>query len=230
VSLPLEATGYGAAVAATPEISDETIRSYLPLVQRVVRRLSHRKPPSVEDAELLSWGLGGLLDALTRFDPSKSNAFEPYAQVRIRGAILDRLRGQDPAARSTREKAKLIERTYRALEARHGRPATEEEVAEALGRPLPELHAMLTEISRMGVLSLDDLSTGRDGRASGEEVLAGDEPGPAEAVFARERVALLAEAVARLPEKERTVIALYYHEGITMREAGEVLALTESRV
>lgn len=229
MTTPASALPYGEA-QAPPPISDETVRRYLPLVRRVVRRLTYRKPPSVEEAELVSWGMSGLLDALQRFDPGKSAPFESYAQVRIRGAILDRLRGQDTTARSTRDKAKLLERTYQALETRHGRAATEEEVAEELGKTLPELHAMLAEVGRTGVLSLEDLVASRDGKNTGDEVLASDRPGPAELVFERERVALLAQAVTRLPEKERTVIALYYHEGITMREVGEVLSLTESRV
>lgn len=224
------AAAYADPAVAPPRVSDDDVRKYLPLVRRVVRRLSHRKPPTVEDSEMVSWGLGGLLDALHRFDPSKAAAFETYAQVRIRGAILDRLRGQDTTARSTREKAKLLEKTYQALETRHGRAATEEEVAEELGKTLPELHAMLAEIGRVGILSLEDLATGRDGRETGEEVLRSDVLDPADAVLQRERVALLSKAVDRLPQKERTVIALYYHEGITMREAGEVLDLTESRV
>ncbi len=220
----------GVAVTVPPPVNDDTIRQYLPLVRRVVRRLAHRRPSGIEEAELISWGLGGLLDALRRFDPAKSTAFESYAQVRIRGAILDRLRGQDTVARSTRDKAKLLEKTYQTLEARLGRAATEEEVAAELGKSLPQLHAMLAEIGRIGVLSLDDLAGFRDGTGNGEEFLASDDPGPAEAVLRRERVELLAEAVGRLPVKERTVIALYYHEGITMREVGEVLELTESRV
>ncbi|MDG2307734.1 MAG: FliA/WhiG family RNA polymerase sigma factor [Candidatus Binatia bacterium] len=220
----------GGPAVAPPPISDDTVRKYLPLVRRVVRRLTPRKPPGVEDSELVSWGLGGLLDALQRFDPSKAAAFETYAQVRIRGAILDRLRGQDTTARSTREKAKLLEKTYQLLETRHGRAATEEEVAEELGKSLPELHAILGEIGRGGLLSLEDLSTGRDGKATGEEVLASDSLDPEDAVLERERVEFLAKAVDRLPQKERTVIELYYHEGLTMREAGEVLDLTESRV
>lgn len=222
-------TGYAEPGQRAP-ISDDAVRRHLPLVRRVVRRLVYRKPPGVEEAELVSWGLGGLLDAMHKFDASKSAAFETYAQVRIRGAILDRLRGQDTTARSTREKAKLLEKTYQALETRHGRAATEEEVAAELGKTLPELHAMLAEVGRTGILSFEDLVSRREGTSSGEEILATDQPGPAEVVLERERVAILAEAVNRLPDKERTVVALYYHEGITMREVGEVLDLTESRV
>jgi len=230
VSVAIQVAGCDGPAGGPLEISDDTVRRHLPLVRRVVRRLTHRKPPSVEDAELVSWGLGGLLDALQRFDPSKSAAFETYAQVRIRGAILDRLRGRDPAARSTRDKAKLLERTYQKLETRHGRAATEEEVAADLGKPLSELHAMLGEIGCIGVLSLEDLCSGREGQSTGEEVLASDDPDPADVVLERERVAILAQAVDRLPDKERTVIALYYHQDITMREVGEVLDVTESRV
>ncbi len=227
MSAPLSAVAYGGEPAP---VTDDTVRRYLPLVRKVVRRLAYRRPPAVEEAELVSWGLGGLLDALRRFDPSKAATFETYAQVRIRGAILDRLRGQDTTARSTREKAKLLERTYQMLETRHGRAATEEEVAEELGKTLSELHTMLAEVGRNGILSLEDLVSSRDGSTSGDEVLASDDAGPAEVTLHRERVAILAQAVSRLPEKERTVIALYYHEGLTMREVGEVLDLTESRV
>jgi RNA polymerase sigma factor FliA len=211
--------------------SDENLRAYLPLVRRVVRRMALRKPPHIELDEMVSWGMVGLLDAFKKYDPDRQAAFETYAQLRIRGAILDRLRGMDTVARSVRQKAALLERTYRTLEGRFGRAATEEEVAAELKMSLPELQALLADVGRRGVVSLEDLGIElRQADLDVEQLLGGEGIDPIQAVLSRERVELVGEAVGRLPEKERTVIALYYHEGITMREVGEVLDLTESRV
>jgi RNA polymerase sigma factor FliA len=214
---------------ATPP--DEAIRAYLPLVRRVVQRLAVRKPPQVELDELVSWGIEGLLDAFKKYDASKQAAFTTYAQFRIRGAILDRLRGMDWVSRSVRQKATLLEKTYRQLEGTLGRPAREEEVAEALAMTLPALHAMLSEVGQMSLFSLEDLGVGPgQERAQIEKLFESDATDPMQALLSRERVDLVAGAIRALPQKEQTVIALYYHEGITMKEAGVVLGLTESRV
>jgi RNA polymerase sigma factor for flagellar operon FliA len=215
--------------AATP--ADETIRAYLPLVRWLVQRLAARKPPQVELDEMVSWGIEGLLDAMKKYDPTKQAAFATYAQFRIRGAILDRLRGMDWVSRSVRQKASVLEKTYRRLEGSLGRPASEEEVAEALDLTLPQLHALLSEVGQMSLFSLEDLGmeAGPD-RWQVEKLLDGDGTDPMHAILSRERADLVADAIAGLPDKERTVIALYYHEGITMKEAGHVLGLTESRV
>ncbi len=214
--------------AAPPE---EAVRAYLPLVRWLAQRLAVRKPPQVELEEMVSWGIEGLLDAMKKYDPKKQAAFATYAQFRIRGAILDRLRGMDWVSRSVRQKASVLEKTYHKLEGQLGRPAAEEEVAEALGMALPQLHALLSEVGQMSLFSLEDLGVdaGQD-RWQIEKLLDGDGSDPMQAILSRERADLVAEAIANLPEKERTVIALYYHEGITMREAGAVLGLTESRV
>jgi RNA polymerase sigma factor for flagellar operon FliA len=210
---------------------DEAVRAYLPLVRWLVQRLAARKPPQVELDEMVSWGLEGLLDAMKKYDPAKQAAFATYAQFRIRGAILDRLRGMDWVSRSVRQKASVLEKTYHQLEGQLGRPATEEEVAAALDCSLPQLHALLSEVGQMSLFSLDDLGVeaGPD-RWQIEKLLDGDGTDPMQAFLSRERAGLVAEAIANLPEKEKTVIALYYHEGITMKEAGAVLGLTESRV
>jgi len=210
---------------------DEAVRAYLPLVRWLVQRLAARKPPQVELDEMVSWGIEGLLDAMKKYDPSKQAAFATYAQFRIRGAILDRLRGMDWVSRSVRQKASMLEKTYRQLEGSLGRPASEEEVAEALELTLPQLHALLSEVGQMSLFSLEDLGVdaGQD-RWQVENLLQGDGTDPMHAILSRERADLVAEAIVSLPEKERTVIALYYHEGITMKEAGAVLGLTESRV
>ena len=228
-------SAYGARGKAASERAahppDEAIRAHLPLVRRVVQRLAVRKPPQVDIDELVSWGIEGLLDAFKKYDEKKQAAFATYAQFRIRGAILDRLRGMDWVSRSVRQKATLLEKTYRQLEGVLGRPATEEEVAEALGFSLAELHALLSEVGQMTLFSLEDLGV-RPGqeRVQIERLLQGDDDDPMHALLSRERVDLVADAIRALPEKERTVIALYYHEGITMKEVGAVLGLTESRV
>jgi len=134
-------------------------------------------------------------------------------------------------SRSVRQKATLLEKTYRRLEGTLGRPATEEEAAEALGMTLPELHALLSEVGQMTLFSLEDLGVGAGAeRVQLEKILEGEGKDPMQALLSRERVDLVADAIGALPEKERTVIALYYHEGITMKEVGAVLGLTESRV
>lgn len=218
--------------AASPP-SDDAVRAHLPLVRHVVRRLAARKPPHIEFEELVSWGIDGLLDAFTKYDARKEAAFATYAQFRIRGAILDRLRGLDWVSRGVRQKAAVLDRAYRQLANKLGRPASEEEVAEALGISLADLGAQLAEVGRMSLLSLEDLGIGGGGgeeRLPIEKLLEGGPGDPMQAVLSRERVELVSQAVERLPEKERVVIALYYHEGLTMREVGAVLDLTESRV
>jgi RNA polymerase sigma factor for flagellar operon FliA len=169
---------------------------------------------------------------MKKYDPTKQAAFATYAQFRIRGAILDRLRGMDWVSRSVRQKASVLEKTYRRLEGSLGRPATEEEVADALGLGLPALHALLSEVGQMALFSLEDLGVenGHQDRWQIEKLLEGDGSDPMHALLSRERADLVADAIAGLPEKERTVVALYYHEGITMKEVGAVLGLTESRV
>jgi len=229
------AHGYATQVSAAPEAVpvdlDEAVRANLPLVRRVVRRLVALKPPQVEVDELVSWGLEGLLDALRRFDRKRQSSFEAYAQVRIRGAIIDRLRELSWMSRGVRQRAAELERTYRQLERELGRPASEEEVAAKLEIGLEELHALVADVGRGTISALEDLKL--DPQAAPvavEEILDGQSSDPVQALLSRERVELVAEAVAHLPDKERAVIGLYYHEGITMREVGAILEVTESRV
>ncbi|MEW6271330.1 MAG: FliA/WhiG family RNA polymerase sigma factor [Thermodesulfobacteriota bacterium] len=210
---------------------EERLRAHLPLVRRVARRLILHKPPHIDADELVSWGMDGLLQALQRFDPAKKVAFEAYARLRIRGAILDRLRATDFMARRLRLKAKRLERAYRTLESRLGRPASEEEVAAELGVDLAALHEMLAEVGRGGAVSVDDPGELAPlERPALEDILDADRADPLDALLSRERAELVAKAIAELPPRERRVIALYYHEGITMREVAEVLGVTESRV
>ena len=210
---------------------EEVLRRHLPLVRRVVQRLAVRKPPHIDLDDLVSWGIVGLLDAMSKYDPRKEASFATYAQFRIRGAILDHLRSLDWVPRSVRQKASLIEKTAHALEGTLGRPPTEEEIARELGVSLDAYQELLTRVGEMSLFSLEDLGFG-----SGEERFSiersygdGDED-PLGALLGQERVHLVAEAIGRLPEREKLVVTLYYHEELTMKEVGAVLGLTESRV
>lgn len=210
---------------------EELVRTYLPLVRRVVQRLALRKPPHIELDDLVSWGIVGLLDAVKKYDPRKEASFSTYAQFRIRGAILDHLRQLDWVPRSVRQKASQVERAIQRLESANGRPASEEEVASELGLGIEQYRDLLSAVGEMCLFSLEDLGIGhRLQRLHVESYLEDEGADPLASLLSRERVEIVAEAVARLPERERLVVSLYYHEELTMKEVGAVLGLTESRV
>jgi RNA polymerase sigma factor FliA len=220
-----------AAYEAPPGNRDEVLRRHLPLVRRVVQRLAARKPPHIEIDDLVSWGIVGLLDAITKYDPRKEASFSTYAQFRIRGAVLDHLRSLDWVPRSVRQKASLIEKVAHGLEGSLGRPPSEEEIAGELGVSLDDYQELLTRIGEMTLFSIEDLGF-RNGeeRFQLETQVEEDDIDPLGALLTRERVDLVAEAIKRLPEREQVVVSLYYHEELTMKEVGSVLGLTESRV
>ena len=210
---------------------DEVLRRHLPLVRRVVQRLAARKPPHIETDDLVSWGIVGLLDAIAKYDSKKEASFSTYAQFRIRGAILDHLRSLDWVPRSVRQKASLIEKVSRQLEGTLGRPPLEEEIASELGVSLDAYQELLTKVGEMSLFSLEDLGFGGgEERFSFERAIEEGDADPLGTLLTRERVAIVTEAIRRLPERERTVVTLYYHEELTMKEVGGVLGLTESRV
>ena len=210
---------------------DEVLRRHLPLVRRVVQRLAARKPPHIETDDLVSWGIVGLLDAIAKYESKKEASFSTYAQFRIRGAILDHLRSLDWVPRSVRQKASLIEKVSHRLEGALGRPPLEEEIASELGVSLDAYQELLTKVGEMSLFSLEDLGFGGgEERFSFERAIEEGDADPLGTLLTRERVAIVAEAIRRLPERERTVVTLYYHEELTMKEVGGVLGLTESRV
>ena len=222
------ALAHSASVAGSRE---EVLRRHLPLVRRVVQRLAARKPPHIENGDLVSWGIVGLLDAIGKYDPKKAASFATYAQFRIRGAILDHLRSLDWVPRSVRQKASLIEKISHQLEGSLGRPPTEEEIAAELGVSLDNYQELLTHLGEMSLLSLESLGFGNgEERFNLEQQMEDGDPDPLAAVLTQERVSLVAEAIRRLPEREQLVVTLYYHEELTMKETGAVLGLTESRV
>ena len=216
-----------------PKTRDRLILTYAPLVKYVAGRLGSGLPAHVDDDDLVSYGLLGLMGAIERYDPDQNVKFETYAIARIRGSIIDELRAMDWVPRSVRSRAREIERTIGDLESRLGRAPTDEEIARRLGITEDELGDSLTAISRSSIAALDELWTVSP---QGDQVALIDTiedtsgPNPQSALAESEMKEAVGEAIARLPEREKLVVTLYYYEELTLREIGEVLGVTESRV
>ncbi len=212
---------------------EQLILHYAPLVKYVASRVATGLPSSVEQSDLVSYGLFGLMDALNKFEPGRGTKFETYAIPRIKGAIIDELRAMDWVPRSVRFKQREIEKALADLEAMLKRQPTEKELAERLGMSLSELHEMITQISFVSVLALDEtVSVGQD---RGEQVslidtLADKGLDPTQGVESQETRGMLAAAINDLSEREKIVVTLYYFEGLTLAEIGGILGVTESRI
>ena len=214
-------------------LRDRLIINYAPLVKYVAGRLGSGLPSHVEEADLVSYGLLGLMSAIDRYDPERDIKFETYAIARVRGSIIDELRTLDWVPRSVRSRARNIERAIRELEAKLARAPTDAEIAGRLGISTDELEESLIDISRSSIAALDELwsTAGEGDQVSLLEMLEDPESiKPAEALDETEVREALAEAISRLPEREKLVVTLYYYEELTLREIGEVLGVTESRV
>ena len=214
-------------------VRDRLILTYAPLVKYVAGRLGSGLPAHVEEGDLVSYGLLGLIGAIERFDPDRDIKFETYAIARIKGSIIDELRSLDWVPRSVRSRARDIERTIAELEARLGRAPTDEEISAKLGITGDELNDSLSEISRTSIAALDELwtvSSGGDTIALIDTIEDTGVARPESALDETEVKEALGEAIARLPEREKLVVTLYYYEELTLREIGEVLGVTESRV
>ncbi|WP_405488363.1 RNA polymerase sigma factor WhiG [Streptomyces sp. NBC_00096] len=214
-------------------LREQLILHYSPLVKYVAGRVSVGLPPNVEQADFVSSGVFGLIDAIEKFDIERSIKFETYAITRIRGAMIDELRALDWIPRSVRQKARAVERAYATLEAQLRRTPTEHEVAGEMGIGVEDLHAVFSQLSLANVVALEELlHVGGEGdRLSLMDTLedtAADNP--VEVAEDRELRRLLARAINTLPEREKTVVTLYYYEGLTLAEIGNVLGVTESRV
>ena len=214
-------------------LRDRLILTYAPLVKFVAGRLGSGLPAHVDEGDLVSYGLLGLIGAIERFDPDREVKFETYAIARIRGAIIDELRALDWVPRSVRARARDIERAIAELEKRLHRAPNDEEIATRLGLTQDELESTLTEISRSSIAALDELwtvSSGGDRVALIDTIEDTQGPEPQSALAEFEMKEALGEAISRLPEREKVVVTLYYYEELTLREIGEVLGVTESRV
>ena len=204
------------------ELRDRLVENYLPLVNVIAGRIAISLPSHVDRDDLISSGFFGLLDAVERYDLKRQNKFETYAGVRIRGAMLDYLRSKDWIPLSVRQKIRAYEKCVSELEGSLGRSATDEEIADAMGLSNEDFVKVVSQINVATVIPLDDYM-----RA---ETAINAAPSPQETIEKQERQELLAKAIDRLPERERQVVSLYYHEELTMKEISLVLSISEARV
>lgn len=218
--------------AIDPVLKDEIIIEYAPLIKYIAQKIASRLPSNIELDDLISCGVIGLMDAIDKYDPTRDNKFKTYAEFRIRGAILDELRAQDWIPRSVREKAKLIEKTFLRLEGELGRPATDEEMCSALGMSQDEFYDLLDQAKAVSILNIDDSTSFSKGD---KKLMAGllenkKASNPFAAVNYKRAQERIKEGIKSLPEKQRLVLSLYYYEDLNLKEIGQVLNVTESRV
>ncbi|MDQ4027881.1 MAG: RNA polymerase sigma factor WhiG [Actinomycetota bacterium] len=213
---------------------DRLILHYSPLVKYVAGRVAVGLPANIEQADLISYGIFGLIDAIDKYELSRGIKFETYAISRIRGAIIDELRAIDWVPRSVRFKAREVEKAYTSLENKLKRPPSDAEIAQEMGVTQDELNNIYTQLSTVSLVALDELMTvegDRGDRLSLVETLEDTRTtSPTDAFETEEMKGILTEAINRLPEREKIVVTLYYYEGLTLAQIGQVLGVTESRV
>lgn len=216
----------------SPEIKDEIVVEYAPLVRFIAQKIAARLPANIELDDLISCGVIGLMDAISKFDPTRDNKFKTYAEFRIRGSILDELRSQDWVPRSVREKSKQLEKAYAKLEREFGRPASDDEMCTELECSLPEFHEMLNRSKSVSLLNIDDSASFNRGD---KKLMMGllehrRSSNPFSAVNYKRAQNVIKDGIKSLPEKQRLVLSLYYFEDLNLKEIGQVLDVTESRV
>ena len=220
-------------IEITAENREEVIIRYSPMIKYVANRIAMRLPPHIEVDDLISVGVLGLMDAISKYDSSRGAKFKTYAEFRVRGAILDELRAMDWVPRSIRQKASSVDKVVQSLQVKLSRSPEDQEVAKEMGVSLEQFHTTLNETKSIPVFSLDDLGIAKD---SGEQqslldCLAGKaDADPQTQIRLIELKEIIAKAIDTLPEKERLMVSLYYYEELTMKEIGAVLEITESRV
>jgi RNA polymerase sigma factor for flagellar operon FliA len=212
-----------------PQLKDEIIKRFLPLVRYVASRMAVKFPPGLDFDDILSFGVLGLLDAVDRFEPERGFGFQTFAVPRIRGAILDELRRFDWISRSGREKLQKFERTLETVTKANGR-TDDASLMKAMDMDERSYRDLLDIASRSYMVSLDDVLTFEDGQMPREDTLLDDSPSAQEVMEQTEEVEQVVGALKKLPERERLLLSLYYYEGLTLREIGKVLGVTESRV
>ena len=212
------------------EVREQLILEHLPQVRLIARRIHERLPESVSLDDLVSTGVVGLISAIDRFDASHNVKLKTYAEYKIRGAILDGLRGLDWAPRQQRKRSKQIEAAMVSAEHRLQRSATEEEIAHELGLEIKEYHEWLVEVRGLNLGSLEGASDDEDSRDLLNFISDDEEDWPSRLLERNELKKLLALAITKMPEVEKTVLGLYYHEELTLREISKILHLHESRI
>jgi RNA polymerase sigma factor FliA len=220
--------------SASPTARDQLILHYSPLVKYVAGRVAVGLPANIEQADLISYGIFGLIDAIDKYDRSRNIKFETYAISRIRGAIIDELRAIDWVPRSVRYKAREIEKAYSALENKLKRPPSDAEIAAEMGISIDDLNHIYTQLSSVSLIALDELMSIEGDKGDKLSLLETLEDtktaSPMEAFESEEMKEILVAAINRLPEREKKVITFYYFAGLTLAQIGEVLGVTESRV
>lgn len=214
-------------------IREHFIKKYAPLVKYVAGKVAMGKPGNVEYEDLVGFGVFGLIDAIEKFDPDKNVKFKTYAVVRIRGSIYDELRSIDWVPRSVRQKVKEVEQAIKAIESRTGKTAEDHDIAKELGIDIKEFYTLMTKISSTSILSLNESwNMGDDNdKISMIDTLESPQMASPEVSAEKEEVKkLVINAINELPDKEKKVLVLYYYEDLTLKEIGEVLDVTESRV
>ena len=216
----------------TPQQKDKLIMEYAPMIKYIAQKIAVRLPSNIELDDLISSGVIGLMDAIEKYDPSRDNKFKTYAEFRVRGAILDELRAQDWVPRSVRDKAKLLDRTYAALEQALGRAATDEEVSAELRMTMDEFYDLVNQVRPVSLLSIDDANTfsNVDKKSILNLLEAAKFNNPFNQLNLKKVKEVVAGAIEELPEKQRLVLSLYYYEDLNLKEIGKVLDVTESRV
>ena len=213
-----------------PDVREQLILEHLPQVKLIARRIHERLPVSVSLDDLISTGVLGLIAAIDRYDASHDVKLKTYAEYKIRGAILDSLRGLDWAPRQQRKRSKLIESAISALEQEYQRSPTEEEIAAYLGLSVAEYQDWLTDSRGLTLGSLENAGTEQEGCNLLRYLSDSDEQWPSQIVERAELERLLAEGIERMPNLERTVLSLYYYEEMTLREIAKIVDLHESRI
>ena len=216
-----------------PQIRDLFVKQYAPLVKYVAGKVAIGMPHNVEFDDLVGFGVFGLFDAIEKFDPDKHVKFKTYAVTRIRGAIFDELRAIDWVPRSVRQKSRNLEETIRHLESQLGRVASDTEIAKAMNISMPDFQKLILTISGTSILSLNDVWNASDDNDKISIVDSIESPSslnPDTIVEKEEIKRVIIEAIHELPEKEKKVLVLYYYEDLTLKEIGEVLGVTESRI
>lgn len=216
-----------------PAIRESFIKQYAPLVKYVAGKVAANMPQSVEFDDLVGFGVFGLIDAIDKFDPDKNVKFKTYAVTRIRGAIFDELRSIDWVPRSVRQKSREIEEAIVQTEAKLGRPASDAEIATAMGLSEDEFSKTMMKVSSTSILSLSDVwyaADDSDKISIGDSIESPQSLNP-DAIMERDEIRrVIVQSIQELPEKEKKVLVLYYYEDLTLKEIGKVLEVTESRV
>lgn len=222
----------GDAKKINPKQKDELIKEYAPLIRFIAQKIAVRLPSNIELDDLISAGVIGLMDAIDKYDPSRDNKFKTYAEFRVRGAILDELRAQDWVPRSIRDKAKLLDRTVVSLESELGRSPTDEEIAEALNISMDEFYSLVNQVRPISLLSIDEQQTfsSVDKKSILNLLETSKMANPFNQLNVKAIKDIVAQAIEGLPERQRLVLSLYYYEDLNLKEIGQVLRVTESRV